>query len=90
MKSELDVSPYAAFTMALRSPITREKYLQRLQYFLSYLDIKEGNIEERCNALGKKAMLDSSWMTMSVMRYLQIHRKRMERREITAATLEFN
>jgi len=83
----LDETPYSAFTMAIRSPVTRQKYLQRLGYFLSFLGINEGNIENRCNILGQKSKADSTWLTSNVIKYLQIHRQRVEKREISAATI---
>jgi hypothetical protein len=49
---ELEEKAYFAFTMAIRSPITRQKYLQRLAYFITFLGINDGNIEEKCNILG--------------------------------------
>ena len=89
MESELELeeTPYYAFTLAIRSPITRQKYLQRLAYFIAFLGINDGNIEQRCNKLGQKSKADSKWLTHNVIKYLQIHRERMEKREISAATL---
>jgi len=86
-KLQLEETAYSAFTMAIRSPITRQKYLQRLAYFLTFLGINDGNIEQRCNILGQKTKADSTWLTQNVIKYLQIHRERMEKREISAATL---
>jgi|SRR6187551_1128170 len=89
MENELEFqeSPYTSFVLAIRSYVTREKYLQRLSYFLSYVGIKDGNIEEKCNILGQKAQTDSKWFTNNMIKYLQVHRERMENREIYAATL---
>jgi integrase len=89
MEKELEFqeSPYTSFILAIRSPITSEKYLQRLGYFLSYLGINEGNFEDRCNILGQKSKEDSKWLTNNLVRYLHIHRQRVEKRQISAATL---
>jgi Phage integrase family len=84
---QLDETPYSAFTMAIRSPITRQKYLQRLGYFLSFLGINNGNIENRCNILGQKSKADLIWLTSNVIKFLQMHRQRVEKREISAGTL---
>jgi hypothetical protein len=78
---------YNAFVFAIRSPVTREKYLGRLGYFLSYVGITEGNIENRCNILGQRSKADPVWLTNNVLKYLQIHRQRVEQREISASTL---
>jgi hypothetical protein len=84
---ELEEKAYFAFTTAIGSPITRQKYLQRLAYFITFLGINDGNIEEKCNILGQKAQADSKWLTNKIIKYLQVHRERMENREISAATL---
>ena len=80
----LEETPYAALTFAIRSPITRQKYLQRIAYFMRFVGINDGNIQQRCNTLGQKeAQEDSKWLTNNVIRYLQIHRQRLEKREIS-------
>jgi len=88
MQDELEFqSPYSLFVMAIRSSITRQKYIQRLEYFLSFLGINDGNIETKCKILARKSKVDSQWLTNNVIKYLQIHRQRVERREISGATL---
>jgi hypothetical protein len=85
---QLHSSPYSIFILAIRSPITREKYLQRLGYFLDYSGIGEqGTIEERCNIFGKKAKSDINWLANNILKYLQYHKDRVERKEITGSTL---
>lgn len=47
MENELQVeTPYDSFVFAIRSPVSREKYLGRLAYFMTYVGIREGNIEK--------------------------------------------
>lgn len=88
MENELQIeTPYSSFVFAIRSPVTREKYLGRLAYFMSYVGITEGNIEDRCNILGQKCKVDTSWLVNNVIKYLHTHRQRVERREISASTL---
>ena len=88
MENELKFeTPYESFVFAIRSPVTREKYLGRLAYFMSYVGITEGNIENKCNVLGEKCKADSKWLANNVIQYLHTHRKRVERREISASTL---
>lgn len=88
MENELQFeTPYDAFVFAIRSPITRQKYLGRLGYFLSYVGITEGNIEGKCNAFGRKATTDTTWLTRNVVQYLHVHRQRVEKKEISASTL---
>lgn len=88
MENELQFeTPYESFVFAIRSPVTREKYLGRLGYFMSYVGITEGNLEDRCNIFGQKCKSDNSWVVNNVIRYLRIHRERVERRELSASTL---
>ena len=63
MENELKFeSLYDSFVFGVRSPVTREKYLGRLAYFMSYVDITEGNIENRCNIFGEKCKADPRWL----------------------------
>jgi hypothetical protein len=85
---QLDSSPYSIFILAIRSPITREKYLQRLGYFFDYIGIEEQDaIEDRCNIFGEKAKSDIKWLANNILKYLQLHKDRVERKEITGSTL---
>jgi hypothetical protein len=36
---QLDSSPYAIFVLAIRSPVAKQKYLQRLGYFLDFVGL---------------------------------------------------
>jgi hypothetical protein len=68
MENQLEFeTPYESFVLAIRSPVTREKYLGRLRYFLSYVSITEGNLENRCNILYQKSKADSAWLTNNVI-----------------------
>jgi integrase len=87
--TEMDASPYSLFIMAINSSITRGKYLQRLAYFLNYVDIgqKDEDIESRCNLLVSKAKNDTTWFTNNLIKYLHLHKIRVENKEITGSTL---
>jgi len=88
MENELQLeTPYESFVFALRSPVTREKYLGSLAVFMSYIGITEGKLEDRCNIFGQKSKSDTSWLANNVIRYLRTQRERVERREISASTL---
>jgi hypothetical protein len=85
---QLDSSPYLIFIFAIRSPITREKYLQRIGYFFDYIGIEQDTIEERCNIFGQKAKGDINWVANNILKYLQVHKNRVEQKEITGSTLK--
>jgi hypothetical protein len=42
-KEEIPIDPYSLFILAIRSPVTRAKYLQRLGYFLDFLEIPKSD-----------------------------------------------
>ena len=89
IEPEMDASPYSIFIMAINSPVTREKYLQRLVYFLNYvgIDQKGEDVEERCNLLVFKAKSDIKWLTNNLIKYLHFHKNRVDNKEITGSTL---
>jgi len=84
-------SPYSLFVLAIRSPQTKEKYLQRFGYFLDFVKIGIGrSFEERCNILGELAKNDPKWITNCIFNYLQLLKNRVEAKEIKASTLRNN
>jgi integrase len=84
---ELDISPYSLFIGSIRSPVTKDKYLQRMRYFLDYLNIRQNDVEERFDILTLEAKGDINWFTNVIFKYLQGHKGRVERKEISSATL---
>jgi hypothetical protein len=87
-KQDALANPFSMFILAIRSPVTREKYLQRIGYFFDFLEILKiddsGNIisiEKRFNAFSLKAKEDTNWLINSIVRYLQFHRQRVYRRD---------
>ena len=87
LETEVEVTPYSLLVMAIRSPITRQKYFQRLQYFLDFAGIEKLTFEQRCDTLAHRAKKDVSWLKNKIINYLQIHRERVEKKEISASTL---
>ena len=85
---------YSLFLLAIRSPVTKEKYLQRMGYFLDFLNIPKADdsgktisMEHRLNKFSKIALEDNVRLTNNIIKYLQLHKKRVERKEITGSTL---
>jgi site-specific recombinase XerC len=84
---QLDVSPYSLFVGSIRSPETKKKYLQRMGYFFDYLNIHQTDTEECFKILTQKAKADFNWLVNAIFKYLQGHKGRVERKEISSATL---
>ena len=84
---DLDASPYSLFVGSIRSPVTREKYLQRMGYFFDFPNIRQQGVEERFGLLTLRAKGDINWFANAIFKYLQVHKGRVERKEISSATL---
>jgi len=79
---------YSLFVYAVRSQVTRDYYLRRLKIFFNYVDLlPKGTIEERCNLFAAKAIKDPFWAFSVVIKFLQFQKERVEKEEITGATL---
>ena len=56
-------------------------------YFFDYLKIEEKDVEERFEILTQKAKGNMNWFANAIFVYLQGHKGRVERKEISSATL---
>ena len=79
---------YSLFVYAVRSEVTRDYYLRRLRIFFNYIDLQsDKTMEERCNYFASKAINDPNWAFNCIIRFLQFQKERVEKEEITGATL---
>ncbi|HET8792691.1 MAG TPA: hypothetical protein VFM31_02770, partial [Nitrososphaeraceae archaeon] len=79
---------YSLFVYAIRSQVTRDYYLRRLRIFFNHINLEpDKNIEERCNFFANKGTKDPSWAFNCTVRFLQYQKERVEKEEITGATL---
>ena len=84
---DTESDPYSMFVFAMNAPQTREKYVTRLKRFFDFIDLPSSTIEERCNNSVQKGKGDSKWILNSILRFLHAQKERLERKEITGATL---
>jgi hypothetical protein len=79
---------YSLFVYAVRSQVTRDYYLRRLRIFFNYISLlPEGTMENRCNIFAKNGIKDPNWAFSSIVKFLQFQKERVEKEEITGATL---
>lgn len=79
---------YSLFVYAIRTKITRDYYLRRLRTFFDFIKLlPNSRIENRCNRFAEKAIKDNNWTFSKIIGFLQVQKERVEREEITAATL---
>ena len=73
---------------AIRTQITRDYYLRRLRTFFDFITLLPNSpIENRCNSFAAIAIKERNWTFGKIVGFLQFQKGRVEREEITAATL---
>lgn len=78
--------PIAGFLYALRSPISKKKYPQRLRVFLRFLGFN-GVFKDDALEFLKKAMEDPEWVEDMLMQFISSQIEKLNRGEIAAATI---
>ena len=79
---------YSLFVYTTRSQVTRDYYLRRLKIFFNHINLESNlTIEERCNYFANKGTKDHSWAFNYIVRFLHYQKDRVEKQEITGATL---
>jgi len=79
---------YSLFIYAIRTQITRDYYLRRLRSFFDFIGLlPEEKLEVRCNQFAALAIKDHNWTFSKIIGFLQFQKERVQREEITAATL---
>ena len=78
------------FVRQYRSEITRKYYERRIRHFLHFIkfDLENINdIEKRYNTFADRASSEIKWAVVQVVVFLQFQKDRVEKGEITAATV---
>ena len=87
-EQSLESNAYSLFVYAIRTQVTRDYYLRRLRIFFNYINLEhDRTMEERCNYFADKGTKNSNWAFNCIVRFLQYQKERVEREEITGATL---
>lgn len=84
-ESELD--PWKLFLNAMRAPMTKDRYQTRVAKFLDFIGIQGGTLEQRARTFAKKGKSDTNWALNSILKFIYFQRERVEKREISGATL---
>jgi hypothetical protein len=78
------------FKYSTRAEITRKYYERRIRQFFDFIGFDLENktdMEHRCNTFADKGKGDLRWATSQVITFLQFQKDRVQKGEITAATL---
>jgi hypothetical protein len=81
------MDPWSLFLYGMKAPMTREKYRGRLAKFFDFIGLTEGTMEERATVFAEKGKKDSDWVFVSVLRFAQSQKVRIESGQISPATL---
>jgi integrase len=83
------------FLYGMKAPMTREKYKGWLARFFDFIATQDSiidvasptTIEQRAQAFADKAKKESGWVFASIFRFTQAEKERVEKGEISPATL---
>jgi hypothetical protein len=79
---------WTLYLYAMKSPATKEKYLMRLGKFLDFLNLQDnGKLEDKATIFAEKGRNDNIWAFNSILRFIQLLKERVDRKEITAGTI---
>jgi integrase len=86
---EIESDPYSIFVFAMNAPQTKEKYVTRLKRFFDFINLPGSTIQERCKYFVEKCRDKdgNKWLLNSLLGFLQVYKERVQRKEITGATL---
>jgi integrase len=79
---------WSLYLYAMKSPITRQKYIGRLDKFFDFLELEGATPEEKSNYfILKSKEKDAQWIFSSILKFMQFQLERVRKREITGSTL---
>jgi hypothetical protein len=78
------------FKYSIRAEITRKYYERRIRHFFDFIgfDLEcKIDLEKRCDNFARKGRIEVRWALNQVITFLQFQKDRVQKGEITAATL---
>ena len=84
-ESELD--PWNLFLNAMRVPMTKDRYQTRVTKFFNFIGIGGETLEEKARVFAKKGKSDTNWALANISKFVYFHRERVDKKEITGATV---
>ena len=79
---------WSLYLYAMKSPMTRQKYIGRLNKFFDFLELEGTTPEEKSNCfILKSKEKDNHWVFSSVLKFMQFQLERVYKREITGSTV---
>jgi hypothetical protein len=72
---------------AMKSPLTRHKYLGNFCRFLDFTKVEGVSLEERAKLFAKKGKKDTDWAFQNIAKFIHFQKQRVDRKEISNATV---
>ena len=81
------LDPWTLFTYAMKAPMTRDRYQTRVTKFFDYIGIQGASTEKKARNFATRSRKDSSWAFDCIIRFAYFQKKRVDKKEITGATV---
>ncbi len=90
--NDMEQDSWSLYLYAMKSPVTREKYQKRLEKFFDFLGMEGTTVEDKSKSFIKKIHVkeennNSKWVFNNLIKFMQFHLDRVNRKEITGATV---
>ncbi len=85
---ELGDDIWSLYLYAMKSPMTRQKYIGRLNKFLDFVDLEGATPEEKSKCFVMKAReKDTQWIFSAILKFMQFQLERVHKKDITGSTV---
>jgi hypothetical protein len=71
----------------MRAPMTRDRYQTRVAKFLDFVGMPGKTLEQKGRNFAKQGKNDTNWALSNILKFVYFQRERVDKKEITAATL---
>jgi hypothetical protein len=87
--NEESLDPWSLYIYAMKAPMTRDRYKTRLAKFFDFIGLELGikELEQRARVFAQKGKENSNWVLNNILKFVQYQKDRVDRKEITAATI---
>jgi hypothetical protein len=89
LKNDEELGIWRLYLFALKSPLTREKYQNRMEKFFDFIALDGNTVEEKSISFVKKAETEGSqWVFNSVLKFMVYQIGRVNNKEIVGSTVQ--
>jgi hypothetical protein len=84
-----DLDPWSLFIYAMKAPMTKDRYKARVAKFFDFigLDNEGQTVEEKARVFVDRGKEDLNWAFTNVLKFIHFQKERVNRKEISGATM---